>query len=220
MEKVMRLKFAGAGIVLMSSIALAQTPTAPELHLRGGRFRPLTYTELTPGQKAMVDDMLNGERKGVMNGPFNVLLRSPEMGDAAQKFGAQVRFHSTLPKRLNEMAILMTARFWNSQYDWWSHRQMAQDAGLSPAVIDAISVGKRPDPMQADEAAIYNFGDELLKTREVSDASFKAVVDKFGERGAVDLTSVMGYYCFVSMVLNVDRYPLPDGQQPELKPLR
>jgi 4-carboxymuconolactone decarboxylase len=97
---------------------------------------------------------------------------------------------------------------------------MALDAGLSPAIIDAISVGKRPAPMQPDEAAIYNFGDELLKTREVSDASFKAVVDKFGDRGAVDLTSVMGYYCFVSMVLNVDRYPLPDGQQPELKPLR
>ena len=216
----MRLKLAGAGILLLSSIALAQTPTAPDLHLRGGRFRPLTYTELTPGQKAMVDDMLTGERKGVMNGPFNVLLRSPEMGDAAQKFGAQVRFHSTLPKRLNEMAILMTARFWNSQYDWWSHRQMALDAGLSPAIIDAISVGKRPVPMQPDEAAIYNFADELLKTRDVSDASFKAVVDKFGERGAVDLTSVMGYYCFVSMVLNVDRYPLPEGQQPELKPLR
>jgi 4-carboxymuconolactone decarboxylase len=216
----MRLKLAGAGILLLSSIALAQTPTAPDLHLRGDRFRPLTYTELTPGQKAMVDDMLNGERKGVMNGPFNVLLRSPEMGDAAQKFGAQVRFHSTLPKRLNEMAILMTARFWNSQYDWWSHRQMALDAGLSPAIIDAISVGKRPVPMQPDEAAIFNFADELLKTREVSDASFKAVVDKFGERGAVDLTSVMGYYCFVSMVLNVDRYPLPEGQQPEPKPLR
>jgi len=216
----MRLKLAAAGILLVSSIALAQTPTAPELHLRGGRFKPLTYTELTPGQKAMVDDMLNGERKGVMNGPFNVLLRSPEMGDAAQKFGAQVRFHSTLPHRLNEMAILMTARFWNSQYDWWSHHQMALGAGLSPAIIDAISVGKRPAPMQPDEAAIYNFGDELLKTREVSDASFKAVVDKFGDRGAVDLTSVMGYYCFVSMVLNVDRYPMPDGVQPELKPLR
>jgi 4-carboxymuconolactone decarboxylase len=220
MEKIMRLKLAGAGILLLSSIALAQTPTAPELHLRGDRFRPLTYTELTPQQKAMVDDMLTGERKGVMNGPFNVLLRSPEMGDAAQKLGVQVRFHSTLPNRLNEMAILMTARFWNSQYDWWSHHKMALDAGLSPAVIDAISVGKRPAPMQPDEAVIYNFAEELLKTREVSDASFKAVVDKFGERGAVDLTSVMGYYCFVSMVLNVDRYPMPDGIKPELKPLQ
>src|SRR5208283_4650093 len=165
--------------------------------------------ELTPQQKAMVDDMLNGERKGVMSGPFNVLLRSPEMGDAAQELGAQVRFHSALPNRLNEMAILMTARFWNSQYDWWSHHKSALDAGLRPAIIDAISAGKRPSGMQPDEETIYNFAEQLLKTKQVSDVSFKAVVDKFGEPGAVDLTAVMGYYCFVSMLLNVDRYPMP-----------
>ena len=215
----MRLKFAVAGILFLSSFALAQTPTAPELHLRGDRFRPLTYTELTPPQKVMVDNMLTGERKGVMSGPFNVLLRSPEMGDAAQKFGALVRFHSALPTRLNEMAILMTARFWNSQYDWWSHHRSALDAGLKPAIIDAIAAGKRPTGMQADEEIIYRFADELLKTKQVSDDSFQAVVNKFGEPGAVDLTAVMGYYCLVSMLLNVDRYPMPDGVQPELKPL-
>ena len=154
-----------------------------------------------------------------MSGPFNTLLRSPEMGDAAQKLGAQVRFHSVLPKRLNEMAILITARFWNAQYDWWSHHKQALAAGLSPAVIDAISAGKRPASMQPDEEIIYNFADELLKKKQVSDASFQAVVNKFGERGAVDLTGVMGYYSFVSMVLNVDRYPMPEGVKPELKPL-
>jgi 4-carboxymuconolactone decarboxylase len=215
----MRFKFVGTGILAISSFALAQAPTDPELHLRGDRFRPLTYHELTPEQKSMVDNMMGGERKGVMNGPFNTLLRSPEMGDAAQKLGVQLRFHSVLPNRLNEMAILMTARFWNSQYDWWSHHKNALDAGLSPAVIDAISAGKRPTSMQADEEIIYNFADELLRTRQVSDASFKAAVNKFGEAGAVDLTSVMGYYCFVSMLLNVDRYPMPDGVPPELKPL-
>jgi 4-carboxymuconolactone decarboxylase len=218
-EASMRFKLAGVGAVLLSSIALAQTPTAPELHLRGDRFRPLTYSELTPAQKAMVDDMMTGERKGVMSGPFNTLLRSPEMGDAAQKLGAQVRFHSVLPNRLNEMAILITARFWNAQYDWWSHHKQALAAGLSPAVIDAISAGKRPASMQSDEEIIYNFADELLRTKQVSDASFQAVVGKFGETGAVDLTGVMGYYSFVSMVLNVDRYPMPEGVKPELKPL-
>jgi 4-carboxymuconolactone decarboxylase len=205
--------------MVLSSFALAQTPTAPELHLRGDRFRPLTYSELTPGQKAMVDDMMTGERKGVMSGPFNALLRSPEMGDAAQKLGAQLRFHSVLPNRLNELAILMTARFWNSQYDWWSHHKLALDAGLSLTVIEAISAGKRPTSMQADEEIIYNFADELLRTKQVSDASFKAVVSKFGEAGAVDLTAAMGYYCLVSMLLNVDRYPMPDGVKPELKPV-
>jgi 4-carboxymuconolactone decarboxylase len=73
--------------------------------------------------------------------------------------------------------------------------------------------------MQPDEEIIYNFANEMLRTKQVSDAAFKAVVEKFGERGAVDLTGVMGYYCFVSMMLNVDRYPLPDGAKPELQPL-
>jgi 4-carboxymuconolactone decarboxylase len=206
-------------IAVLLGLAMAQAPATRDLRLRGDRFRPLTYDKLTPEQKTMVEHLFAGERGG-MNGPFNVTLRSPEMGDLAQKLGAQLRFHSSLSNRLNEMAILMTARFWNAQYEWSAHRKNAITAGLSPAVIEAIATGKRPSPMQPDEEAIYNFGDELLRTREVSDAAFKGVVDKFGERGAVDLTGVMGYYCFVSMMLNIDRYPLPDGEKPELKPLR
>jgi 4-carboxymuconolactone decarboxylase len=197
------------------SLAIAQTPSNPDLHLRGDRFKPLTYDKLTPEQKAMADHLLAGERGG-MNGPFNVTLRSPEVGDAAQK----LRFHSTLPKKLNEMAIIMTGRFWNAQYEWSAHKKAAIAAGLSPAIVDAIAAGKRPTGMQPDETVIYNFANELLQKREVSDASFAAAVKMFGERGAVDLTGVMGYYCFVSMMLDIDRYPLPDGEKPELKPLK
>lgn len=199
--------------IALPVLAIAQTP---DLHLRGDRFAPLTYTQLTSEQKTMVDHLLSGERKG-MNGPFNALLHSPEIGDAAQRLGAQVRFHSSLPGRLNEFAILITARFWNAQYEWSAHRKLALAAGLSPALIDSVAAGRKPAGMQPEEEAIYNFGDQLLKTRQVSDAAFKAVVDKFGERGAVDLTAVMGYYCFVSMMLNVDRYPLPEGEKPELR---
>jgi 4-carboxymuconolactone decarboxylase len=201
------------------SLAIAQTPSNPDLHLRGDRFKPLTYDKLTPEQKAMADHLLAGERGG-MNGPFNVTLRSPEVGDAAQKLGALLRFHSTLPKKLNEMAIIMTGRFWNAQYEWSAHKKAAIAAGLSPAIVDAIAAGKRPTGMQPDETVIYNFANELLQKREVSDASFAAAVKMFGERGAVDLTGVMGYYCFVSMMLDIDRYPLPDGEKPELKPLK
>jgi 4-carboxymuconolactone decarboxylase len=154
-----------------------------------------------------------------LNGPFNVTLRSPVMGDKAQKLGAELRFHSSLPKKLVEMAILMTARFWTSQYEWSGHRKLALAAGLSPAVIEAIAAGRRPASMQPDEEIVYNFADELFRTRQVSDPVFRAAVNKFGERGAVDLTGLMGYYCFVSMMLNIDRYPLPDGGKPELKPL-
>jgi 4-carboxymuconolactone decarboxylase len=199
--------------IALPVLAIAQTP---DLHLRGDRFAPLTYEQLTPEQKAMADHLLSGERKG-MNGPFNALLRSPKIGDAAQRLGAQVRFHSSLPGRLNEFAILITARFWNAQYEWSAHRKLALAAGLSPALIDSVAAGRKPSGMQPDEEAVYNFADQLLKTRQVSDAAFKAVVDKFGERGAVDLTAVMGYYCFVSMMLNVDRYPLPEGEKPALK---
>ena len=203
---------------MLSGLAMAQTPATHDIHLRGDRFKPLTWDTMTPEQQAMADHLLSGERGG-MNGPFNVMLRSPEMGDLAQKLGAQLRFHTSIPNRLNEMAILMTARFWTSQYEWASHRRNALAAGLNSAVIDAIAAGKRPDTMRADEEAIYNFSSELLNTRQVSDASFKAVVDKFGERGAVDLTGVMGYYCIVSMMLNIDRYPLPEGDKPQLKPM-
>ena len=215
----MRVHVLSVGIGVLSGLALAQAPATRDLHLRGDRFQPLTYDTLTAEQKAMVEHLFAGERGG-MNGPFNVTLRSPEMGDLAQKLGAQLRFHSSMPNRLNEMAILMTARFWNAQYEWSAHKKNALTAGLNPSVVEAIATGKRPSSMQPDEEAVYNFGDELLRTREVSDAAFKAAIDRFGERGVVDLTGVMGYYCFVSMMLNIDRYPLPAGEKPELKPLR
>jgi 4-carboxymuconolactone decarboxylase len=212
----MRLHKLSIALAVLSSLAAAQS--APDIHLRGDRFPPLTWDTMTPQQKTMVQNLLAGERGGT-NGPFNVTLRDPEMGDAAQKLGAQLRFHTALPNRLNEMAILMTARYWNSQYEWYAHHRNALTAGLSPAVIDAIAQGKRPAAMQPDEEIIYNFASEMLRTKQVSDAAFKAATEKFGERGAVDLTGVMGYYCFVSMMLNVDRYPLPDGAKPELQPL-
>ena len=206
-------------LALLTSIAFAQTKPIPELHLRGDRFKPLTNDQLTPQQRTMVEHLLAGERGGT-NGPFNVTLRSPEMGDLAQQLGAQLRFHTTLSKKLNEMAIFMTARFWDAQYEWVAHHKAALAAGLEPPVIDAIANGKRPASMDKDEEVIYNFANELLQTKQVSDASFQAAVAKFGERGAVDLTGVMGYYSFVSMMLNIDRYPLAAGDQPELKPLK
>jgi 4-carboxymuconolactone decarboxylase len=212
----MQLRFLGIGIAILSGLALAQAPR--DLKLRGDRFKPLTYDKLTPEQKIMIEDLYKGERGGA-NGPFNVWLRSPEVGNLAQKVGAQLRFHSSLPNRLNEFGIIMTARFWNAEYEWQAHKRLALKAGLSPAIVDAVATGKRPPSMQPDEEAVYNFGHELLQTRQVGDAAFKAMVDKFGERGAVDLTSLMGYYCMVSMILNIDRYPLPDGAHAELKPL-
>jgi 4-carboxymuconolactone decarboxylase len=202
------------GLVTLS-LALAQTP--PKLDLRGGRFPGLTYEQMTPEQKAMIDHLLSGER-GTVTGPFNVLLRSPEMGDLVQKFGAEMRYHSSIPRKLNEFAILITARHWTSQYEWYAHHRDGLKYGLEPAVVDALAAGKKP-AMDVDEQVIYNFCTELLNTKQVSDATFNATKAKFGERGVVDLIGTIGYYNMVSMILNVDRYPLPDGEKPQLKPL-
>jgi 4-carboxymuconolactone decarboxylase len=214
----MRFHISRVAFLSVASLACAQAPVTHDLHLVGDRFKPLTYDQLTPAQKTMTDHLLGGERGG-MNGPFNVLLRSPEMGDAVQKLGAQVRYHSSLPPRLNEFAIIITGRFWNAQYEWYAHKRLALQAGLNPAIVDALAAGRRPPVMQSDEEAVYNFVTELLRTKQVIDATFEAAKDKLGERGLVDLVGVVGYYGLVSMVLNVDRYPLPPGVQPELKPL-
>jgi 4-carboxymuconolactone decarboxylase len=183
--------------------------------MRGGRFTPLTYQQMTPEQKAMTENVLTGDR-GSMDGPYNVLLRSPEMGDLAQRYGAHLRFHSALSKKLVELAILITARFWNSQFEWYVHHKFALGFGLNPSVIHAISIGKRPALMEMDEEIIYTFCTELLNEREVSDATFDNAKGMFGERGVVDLIGILGYYHLVSMILNVDQYPLPDGCEAEL----
>src|SRR5207248_2126808 len=151
--------FALVGTVVAQAPS-AQRPDPRSIRLRGNRFKPLTYDEMTPAQKTMVEHLLAGPRAGA-DGPFNALLRSPEMGDLAQQFGAAVRFNSSVPRKLNEMAIIITARYWTSQYEWQAHHRAALQAGLSPAIADAIAQGRRPAGMQKDEEAVYNFCSEL-----------------------------------------------------------
>ena len=197
------------------------TPTPgdrPPLNLRGNRFKPLTWETLSPSQLTMVEGVMAGQR-GSMQGPYNVLLRSPELGNLAQQFGAHTRYHSSLPLALNELAILLVARFWSSQFVWWAHKRIALDAGLDAALVDAIAAGAPAPAQPADAAAVYRFCSELLQTRRVSDAAYAELVEQFGEAGVVDVMGTMSYYTLVSMSLNVDQYPLPDGIEAELKPL-
>lgn len=195
-------------------------PDPRTIKLRGGRFRPLTWDEMTPAQRTMIEHLLAGPRGGTLEGPFNVQLRSPEMGDLAQQFGAATRFATTVPRKLYELAIILTARHWTAQFEWTAHKRGALQAGLSEGVVEAVALGRRPSAMPRDEEVVYNFASELLDTKRVSDATFDAAKQLLGERGVVELIHVMGWYGTVSMLLNVDQYPLPDGQQPELKPLR
>jgi 4-carboxymuconolactone decarboxylase len=189
----------------------------PENPTDGRRFPLLTEATMTPRQRESYQAIVSGPRKGA-SGPFNALLRSPEVADRVQKVGEYVRFGSTIPAALNELAILITGRFWGAQFEFWAHRRLARTAGLADAIIDAVAEGRRPSSLSDDERTVYDFCTELFRDKAVSDATFKAVVDRFGDQGVIDLIAASGYYSIVSMVLNVDRYPLPAGERPPLKP--
>src|SRR5215510_5637693 len=160
-------------IVFTLIAAQAQAPNPRDVQLVGDRFKALKWDEMTPPQRTMMEHLVSGERRGA-GVPFNVLLRSPEVGDLVQQFGAQMRFPSSLPRKLNEMAIIITARHWKAQYEWNAHRTAAAQAGLAEPKIQAIAAGKRPAGMDADETVIYNFATELLNTKQVTDPVFKA----------------------------------------------
>lgn len=193
------------------------------------RFKLIPVEELTPEQKKVADAIRSGPRAAVKNssaakpgplgGPFNVWLRSPGIGNLIQSLGAEIRFRSSLPSKLNELAIIVTARHWTCQYEWFAHHRLALEAGLNPAIGEDIAQGRRPAKMDADETIVYNFSRELHENQGVSDATFKAARERFGERGVVDLIAVNGFYGLVSMALNVDHTPLPEGEKLPLPPL-
>jgi 4-carboxymuconolactone decarboxylase len=184
--------------------------------LRGGRFRPLSYAELSPAQKAMADAEIATGRKS-FDGPTNINLRSPEMAKASRPLNRYLRFEAPTEHKLKEIVILLTARFWGGQYVWYSHRAYAIEAGLSPTFIDAMAAGRRPDTMTPDEAAVYDFFSELLTTRQVSDTTFKTLADRVGERAIVELVGLMGHYHGTTALFAIDRYPLPNGAKSQIE---
>jgi len=214
---------------VLSLLALPLGPAAAQESER--RFKLLGSEEMTPAQKALAQSIRSGPRASVqgsaantgggpIGSPFNVFLRSPELGEPLQQVGSYIRFKSSLGMRLNEMAILIVAREWTAQYEWFAHHRLALQAGLDPRIADDIAHRRRPAGMKPDEQAVYDFVRELLDTRQVSDATYKSATEKFGEQGVMDLIGVTGYYTLVAMVLNVDRTPIPDGGKPPLPPLK
>jgi 4-carboxymuconolactone decarboxylase len=205
-----------AGALAALAATAASVWAAPDLHLRGGRFRPLAYSELDPAQRAVADAALASGRTS-FDGPLNISLRSPEMTELSRGLDAYLRTKSTaIPEKLKEIAIMLTARFWGGQFVWYSHRQQALDAGLSAAFIDAMAAGERPAQMTPDEAVVLDFCEQLLATRQVDDTNFRAMADRFGERGIVELVGLIGRYHTLSMLFAIDRYPLPDGARQEI----
>jgi 4-carboxymuconolactone decarboxylase len=183
------------------------------------RFPTLTAEEMTDEQRAVVDAIQSGPRGGGLRGPFNALLRSPVLCDLVQRVGAYVRFGSSIPAPLNELAICMAGRKWGAQYEFFAHRRLGIEAGLNPAILDAVALGRRPADMSGDETIVYDFVTDLLSTGQVADRAYGPALDRFGERGVMDLVGAVGYYSLVSLVLNVAQVPLPEGEAPPLKPL-
>jgi 4-carboxymuconolactone decarboxylase len=182
------------------------------LALTGERMATIPLDQMSPAQRSVADAIMTGPRKSI-GGPFNAWLRSPELADRLQKVGEYVRFNSSLDKRVNEMAIIMTAQFWGSQYEWYAHAPLALKAGLDPKTVEAIGAGRKPDNMKDDEAIVWEFTTQLRRDRGVDDAIYARAVDKFGEQGVMDLVAVNGYYDVVSMTLNVARVAPPAGEE-------
>lgn len=184
---------------------------------RTPRMPMIPDAQMTEAQKAVVKEIVSGPR-GHLVGPFIPLLRSPDFMNRLQKTGEYLRFNSALEPRRSEMVILMTARVWSQVFEWHHHRIIAEKTGLAAEIIDAIAEGRRPAKMAADEAAIYDFIDELSRNRSVSDPTYARAKEHFGERGVIDMIGIHGYYSLLAMILNVSRAPLPEGSKTDLEP--
>ena len=169
--------------------------------------------------QAAAAEAFRAERGVPVFGPFVPLLRSPELMLCASRMGLYLRYGSALPLRISEFTILIVARLWSQQVEWQIHLPIALKAGVAPETAQALAEGRRPDTMSDDETLAYGFSTELQHNRTVSDATYAAVVARFGEQGAIDLTGLNGYYALLAMTLNVARTVLPGDPSPLLPPL-
>ncbi|MDA1100273.1 MAG: carboxymuconolactone decarboxylase family protein [Proteobacteria bacterium] len=179
------------------------------------RISPLEPADMNTEQRRFHDNIMSGPRGG-MGGPFQAWIHSPVFADRAQHVGEYCRFNSVLETRLSELAILITARQWTAQFEWFAHAPMALEAGLSPDIIADLRERREPTFSKADEAAVFKFCTELYRASAVSDATYDEAKAQLGEQGVVDLVGILGYYALVSMTLNVFEMPLPDGVEPPL----
>lgn len=182
------------------------------------RFPEMEVQQYSEEQLAVYREVCDGPRGG-FRGPLHVLIRAPELARQASRMGEYLRYNSSLAPRISEFAILIAARHWTSQFEWYVHSQHAAKAGLAQSIIDELALGLRPTTMAADEAAAYQFCQELHRDKFVCDETYAAALKNFGEVGVVDLTGLCGYYTLVSMALNLNRQPLPPGVPDPLKPL-
>ena len=200
-------------VLMLAVIAAMAAPGAAQ-----DRMPPIPADRLTDAQKKAIEEF-KAARAVDISGPFVPLLRSPEVMSRARAMGDYLRFKSSLPPRLSEFVILLTARRWTQQYEWHAHMPLALQGGLKDETIAAIAAGRRPAAMAADEEAIYQLWDEVQRNQGASDATYANARDKIGEQGIIDVLGITGYYTTLAMVMNTTRTPLPAGVTPPLAPL-
>ena len=178
------------------------------------RVSILAEDKLTPAQRALLDSIRSGPRGGstTIRGPFAVFLHAPAFGELAQQLGGHCRFKTAVAPRLSEFAILATAKLWRAQYEWFAHVPQAERAGVKAETIRDLHKGRVPKSAPKDERVIYDFIQELYKTRRVSDKTYARMRDLLGEPATVEFVGILGYYVLISMILNVFRMSPPEGE--------
>lgn len=177
------------------------------------RIAELAPEDMTDAQRAVADAIAVGPR-GAVRGPFKMLLHSPELADCVQRTGAYVRYRCDIPWKLRELAILITAHHLKAQYEWFAHESEARKAGLDDAIIEAVRCGATPAFTAEAEREIWRFCTELYATRRVSDASYRAVIARHGEKATVDLAGLLGHYHAIGLTLNIFEVETPNGARP------
>ena len=205
-----------AAALIAALIALPQAIRAEDIT----RFAPLKADELSPAQKAWADMIAVPPRNAKFGAPpYRAYIRNPELAPRLSALSDYLRWNTTLPPRLSEFAILITARQWTVQYEWFAHYPLALKAGLDAKILGDVSAGRRPDNMRDDEAALYDFVTALYRDKKVTDPVYKAAVDKFGERGVMDIIGIIGYYDLVSMTQITMQAGAPNDSVPPLPAL-
>jgi 4-carboxymuconolactone decarboxylase len=200
-------------LVLVAAVLGAVVPADGQ-----DRMPPIPAGKLTDAQKTAIAEF-KAARSADISGPFVPLLRSPEVMSRARAMGDYLRFRSSLPPRLSEFVILLTARKWTQQYEWNAHQPLAIQSGLRAEIVAAIAAGRKPGAMAEDEGAVYALWDEVQRNQSVSDATYARAVGAVGEQGVIDVLGITGYYTMLAMVMNTARTPLPEGVKPPLAPL-
>jgi 4-carboxymuconolactone decarboxylase len=182
------------------------------------RIPLVTEANMTDAQRRVYDAMMSGPRRSPPVGPLAAAMHRPDLAEKWSDLGLVLRFNSSFEPRLREFVILLTGRFWDCQFEWFSHEAEARKAGLSEQSIETLRHGGSTFQAE-DEQAIHDYAVELLRQHHASDATYRRILAAHGIAGIVELTALIGYYAMVALTLNAHEIGVPEGEKPPLPSL-